>query len=138
VKRLQTTLSAVATSSDEEKAADALVPTRAKRKQRAEQLARCAMDDERYLIRNPKLVDAAITALEDAVFHVEKQNRFRPTGADEQPQETPDASTPGTVNVGGEGGEGESEPCTEFQRGLLTGKLSALRWVMGEPWDAPA
>jgi hypothetical protein len=32
-------------------------------------------------------------------------------------------------------GEDISKPCTEWEYGFMSGKLSALRWVLGEEWD---
>ena len=33
-------------------------------------------------------------------------------------------------------GESELGPYTEFEWGMLAGKLSALRWTMGDDWDS--
>ena len=33
------------------------------------------------------------------------------------------------------GGEENIRPENDFELGMMSGKLSALRWVLGEDWD---
>ena len=37
--------------------------------------------------------------------------------------------------IGGEEKYGKYQGHTDFELGMLNGKLSALRWVVGEEWD---
>lgn len=45
--------------------------------------------------------------------------------------------SPGRVDAGWRGwrAPGQLGPYTDFELGMLNGKLSALRWVQGSEWD---
>jgi hypothetical protein len=41
----------------------------------------------------------------------------------------------GSVRAARELGKGNYGPWTDFEWGMINGKLSALRWALGDEWD---
>lgn len=57
------------------------------------------------------------------------------TGKDETPNDIVKMARAAAKSVRARYGKGELGPWTDFEWGMLNGKLSALRWVLGDEWD---
>lgn len=67
---------------------------------------------------------------------VEKETYPRPTGVQETiQQDVLKSATKAAKNVERRYGKKNLGPWDDFEWGMINGKLSALRWVLGEEWD---
>jgi hypothetical protein len=102
---------------------------------------------KRILLRRYGLLDAPIRTVKailqaeseffDKVWynrHQQFMERVR-TGKDETPNDIVKTARAAAKNVRTRYEKGDLGPWTDFEWGMLNGKLSALRWVLGDEWD---
>ncbi len=88
-------------------------------------------------MRNTKQISAAEQEFLDRVWYNRKLVMLEKIqlGAEEMPDESiMDGMTKGMRDIEAKYGEGNLV-YDDFEWGMINGKLSALRWVMGEDWD---
>jgi hypothetical protein len=57
------------------------------------------------------------------------------SGRDRTPREIREGALRAAEEVRARRGEDNLGPYTDFEWGMVNGKLSALRWVLGDDWD---
>ena len=82
--------------------------------------------EENHFVEDPRDL-AEITAEEqrlfDLIWYQRSSSHMDPLGADAR------------VRLEAQYGEGRLGPYADFDWGMLNGKLSALRWLLGDEWD---
>ena len=75
----------------------------------------------------------------DRIWHhrsLQHEYRLRDADDEQELKRLRAIAGPGRTRVEGTYTEpGELGPYTDFELGMLNGKLSALRWVLGSEWD---
>jgi hypothetical protein len=83
-------------------------------------------------MRNPDEIKAVERELSDRVWH---ERHLVLTNADPNRTDIEDAKRAAEA-IRRELGSEKLGPYTDFEWGELNGKLSALRWALGEEWDS--
>jgi hypothetical protein len=83
--------------------------------------------------RSYKEIRAAEEEFFDRVWYQRSINREHRDGAD--PEEARRIAEPGRTEVEARYGAKHLGPYTDFEWGMINGKLSTLRWVTGSEWD---
>lgn len=98
--------------------------------------------EESNFIEEPRRLGEIVDAekmFSDRIWHhrsLQHDYRLRDAGDEQELKRLRAVAEPGRKRVEGTYTEpGELGPYTDFELGMLNGKLSALRWVLGSEWD---
>lgn len=87
--------------------------------------------------RSKQEILQALEEYDDKIWyyrHLDFMNRVE-SGEDDTPADIVQGALEGGERIKQKYGEDQLGPWTDFELGMLHGKLSALRWVMGDEWD---
>ncbi|MFM0089020.1 hypothetical protein PQR46_19095 [Paraburkholderia sediminicola] len=90
----------------------------------------------RHMNRRWQIEVGEVKVVSSAEWHAKKYDRLKyPESQSYILEENWDAAQRSAEKVEGELGEENLGPLTDFELGMINGKLSALRWSVGNDWD---